>query len=45
MTSTEGTLAIIGIKTIKILIVGLAEGITATPDLPPAEITAGMLDV
>jgi hypothetical protein len=45
MTSIEGTLAILGIKTIKILIVGLAEETTATPDLPPAEIIAGMLDV
>jgi hypothetical protein len=43
--STEGTLAILGIKTIKILIVGLAGGITATPALPPAEIIAGTPDV
>jgi hypothetical protein len=33
------------IETIKILIVGLAGGIPATPDLPPAEIIAGILDV
>jgi hypothetical protein len=33
MTSIEGTLAILGIKTIRILIVGLAEGITATPNV------------
>jgi hypothetical protein len=45
MTSTGGTLAIPGIKTIKILIVGLAGGIPATPDLPPGEIIAGTPDV
>jgi hypothetical protein len=45
MTSAGGTLAILGIKTIKILIVGLAGGIPATPDLPPAEIIAGIPDV
>jgi hypothetical protein len=45
MTSIEGTLEILGIKTIKILIVGLAEETTATPDLPSAEIIAGMPDV
>jgi hypothetical protein len=45
MTPTEGTLAILGIKTIKILIVGLAGGIPATPDLLPAEIIAGTPDV
>jgi hypothetical protein len=45
MTSAEGTLAILGIKTIKILIVGLAGGIPATPDLLPAETIAGTPDV
>jgi hypothetical protein len=45
VTSTEGTLAILGIKTIRILITGLAEETVATPDLLSAEITAGMLDV
>jgi hypothetical protein len=45
VTSTEGNLAILGIKTIKILIVGLAGGITATPNLPPVEIIAGTPDV
>jgi hypothetical protein len=45
MTPTEGTLAILGTKTIKILIVGLAGGIPATPDLPPAEIITGTPDV
>jgi hypothetical protein len=45
VTSTEGTLAILGIKTIKILIVGLARGIPATPDLPPVETIAGIPDV
>jgi hypothetical protein len=45
MTSTEGTLAIREIKTIKILIVGLAGGIPATPDLPPVETIAGAPDV
>jgi hypothetical protein len=45
MTPIEGTLAILGIETIKILIVGLAGGIPATPDLPPAEIIAGAPDV
>jgi hypothetical protein len=45
VTPTEGTLAILGIKTFKILIVGLAGGIPATPDLPPAEIIAGIPDV
>jgi hypothetical protein len=45
LTSIEGTLAILGIKTIRILITGVAEETVATPDLPPAEITAGMLDV
>jgi hypothetical protein len=45
MTPTEGNLAILGIKTIKILIVGLAGGIPATPDLPPVGIIAGAPDV
>jgi hypothetical protein len=45
MTSVEGTLAILGIKTIRILITGLAEETVATPDLLPAEITARTLDV
>jgi hypothetical protein len=45
VTSTKGTLSILGIKTIKILIVGLAGGIPATPDLPPAETIAGISDV
>jgi hypothetical protein len=45
MTPTEGTLAILGKKTIKIPIVGLAGGIPPTPDLPPAEIIAGIPDV
>jgi hypothetical protein len=45
LTQTEGTLAILGTKTIKILIVGLAGGIPATPNLPPAEIIAGIPDV
>jgi hypothetical protein len=45
LTRIEGTLAILGIKTIKILIVGLAGGIPATLDLPPAEATAGTPDV
>jgi hypothetical protein len=45
MTPIEGTLAILGTKTIKILIVGLAGGIPATPDLPPAEIIARIPDV
>jgi hypothetical protein len=44
-TIAEGTLAILGIEIIGILIIGLAEEIVATPDLHPAEITAGMLDV
>jgi hypothetical protein len=44
MASTEGTLAILGIKTIRILIIGLAEETVATPDLLPAEITAGTPD-
>jgi hypothetical protein len=45
VTSIEGTLAILGIKTIRILITGLAEETVATPDLLPAEMTAGILDV
>jgi hypothetical protein len=45
MTPAEGTLAILGIEIIRILIIGLAEETIATPDLHPAEITAGMLDV
>jgi hypothetical protein len=45
LTQIEGTLAILGIETIKILIVGLAGGIPATPDLLPAEIIAGIPDV
>jgi hypothetical protein len=45
VTSTEGTLATLGIQTIRILIAGQAEGTVATPDLLPAEMTAGTLDV
>jgi hypothetical protein len=44
-TLAEGSLATLGIKIIRILITGLAERITAIPNLRPAEITAGTLDV
>jgi hypothetical protein len=44
-TIAEGTLAILGIEIIRTLRTGLAEKIAATPDLRPAEKTAGMLDV
>jgi hypothetical protein len=44
-TTIEGTPAILGIEIIRTLIIGIAEEIVAIPDLLPAEMTTGTLDV